>query len=375
MNGPYVWEPPVYWYADTQNGGAFGFCAEQGDETVPPEESLRKWLPAADLWPIDATWYYHVGLGVFRNLISYSPAISKRYGAAADLSDYAAKAQLLNYESVRAQFEAYGANAYTLAQGTIYWMLNSAWPSLHWNLYDYYFKPGGSYFGAKKALEPVHILWDYNTNDVKIFNSTLTDASNLTASVGVYNIPDLALKYSYQATMDFPANTSTLAFNIPPISGLTTTYFLRLQLKEPSGAAISNNVYWYSSSPDVLGSFNWYRTFVTSYADLSGLNSLPINTSVDASTVRNRSKGTETVTITLNNRDSAHVAFFARTELTAGDGGLEVLPINYTDNYATLWPGEAMTIVAVYATSDLGGQPVHLRIRGYNVPEFSIPVP
>ena len=160
MNGPYVWEPPVYWYADTREGGAFGFCAEQGGEAVPPEESLRKFLPAANLWPIDATWDYHVGIHPFENLDNYSPAISKRYGEAGGLSDYADKAQLLNYEAVRAQFEAYGANAYTMAQGTIYWMLNSAWPSLHWNLYDYYFKPGGSYFGAKKALEPVHILWD-----------------------------------------------------------------------------------------------------------------------------------------------------------------------------------------------------------------------
>ena len=47
----------------------------------------------------------------------------------------------------------------------------------------------------------------------------------------------------------------------------------------------------------------------------------------------------------------------------------------YADNYVTLWPGEAITIAAVYATSSLGGQPVYLRLQGYNVPEVSIPVP
>src|SRR5262249_47708518 len=159
-------------------------------------------------------------------LDNYSPAITQRYGTASSLADYALKAQVLNYEATRAQFEAYGANAYALAQGTIYWMLNSAWPSLHWSLYDYYFKPGGSYFGTKKPWEPIHILWDYNSRAVKVFNATLADADNLTAGVEIYNVPDLTRVYADQAVMDFPANAATVAFALPPIDGLATTYFL-----------------------------------------------------------------------------------------------------------------------------------------------------
>jgi exo-1,4-beta-D-glucosaminidase len=376
MDGPYVWEPPVYWYADTTSGGAFGFCAEQGGESVPPEESLRKFIAPADLWPIGTVYGYHAGASPFDNLNFYSPGVNNRYGTTSNVTQYADRSQLLNYESERAQFEAYGANAYTLATGTIYWMLNNGWPSVHWNLYDYYFKQGGGYFGTKKAMEPVHIIFDYNTNNVKIFNSTLTGYNNMTASATVYNIPDLTNKYTNQVALNVPANASTQAFTIPSITGLSTTYFIRLQLKNSSGIVVSDNLYWYSTTKDVLGrKTTWYNRAVSTYANLTGLNSLPANSNVTASAAKTSSNGQDTVNITLNNTSATNVAFFVRAEVTVGQGGLEVLPITYTDNYITLWPGESTTLTAKYATSNLGSQAAYVRVRGYNVAEFSIAVP
>ena len=60
------------------------------------------------------------------------------------------------YDSERAMFEAYSRNKYE-STGIIQWMLNNAWPSLIWHLYDYYLQPAGGYFGAKKACEPLHV--------------------------------------------------------------------------------------------------------------------------------------------------------------------------------------------------------------------------
>ena len=45
------------------------------------------------------------------------------------------------------------------ATGIIQWMLNNAWPSLIWHLYDYYLQPAGGYFGTKKACEAVHVQY------------------------------------------------------------------------------------------------------------------------------------------------------------------------------------------------------------------------
>ena len=72
---------------------------------------------------------------------------------------------------------------------------------------------------------------------------------------------------------------------------------------------------------------------------------------------------------------ATNVAFFVHPEITAGNGGNEVLPVNYSDNYISLWPGESSTITATYQTSDLGGQSPYLRVRGYNVPATSTALP
>jgi exo-1,4-beta-D-glucosaminidase len=155
MTGPYEYVPPVYWTSDTRNGGAFGFNTETSPgPVIPPVESLRKMLPEDHLWPIDHVWNYHAGGGLFQNLSIFTRALNKRYGTATGLEDYVKKAQAMNYEAQRAMFEAYRARKYR-ATGLIQWMLNDAWPSLIWHLYDYYLRPAGGYFGTKRACEPL----------------------------------------------------------------------------------------------------------------------------------------------------------------------------------------------------------------------------
>jgi exo-1,4-beta-D-glucosaminidase len=388
MNGPYKWEPPLYWYQDTKYGGSWGICAEEGGETPPPMESLAKFIPANQLWPmtfgtisIPNAYSYHVGTSsAFNNITNYNIGLSNRLGAPASLSVYSDRAQLMSYEAARGQFEAFAGNAFNpatqtgTATGTIFWMMNNAWPSLHWNLYDYYLKPAGSYFGAKKANEPVHALWDYNTRKVKVFNSTLNGFTGMQLSTAVYNIPDLTQKYTNHITFSVPAGVSTEAFTLPAISGLSTTYFIRLRLQLASGSPVSDNLYWYSTKADALNysypPSTYYYTPVTTYADLTGLNTLPTNNGVTASATGTVEDGQSATTIRVNNPASGSIAFFVRAEVTKGRGGEEVVPVTYTDNYFTLWPGESATITAQYAQADLGGLPAFVWVRGYNVPEI-----
>src|SRR5919201_1587432 len=252
MDGPYMWEPPVLWWDTSQSGSAFGTTAEEGTESPPPLDSLQKFIGPADLWPIGTVWNYHAGKphSVFDNINQFTDGVDNRYGTATGVSDYSNKSELQNYENTRAFFEAWNSHEYNQSFGVIFWMLNNAWPSVHWNLYDWYYKPGGGYFGAKKANEPVHIAYDYFTGKVYVVNSTLTDRSGLTATATVYNIPGLAQQYTTQAPVNAVANASTQALTIPALTGLSPTYFIRLQLTDPTGATVSNNLYWYSTSPD-----------------------------------------------------------------------------------------------------------------------------
>jgi len=367
----------VLWWGN-RAGGAFGTNAEEGTEAPPPLESLQRFIGPADLWPIGSVWNYHSGKAhsVFDNISAFTGGINNRYGTATGAEDYSRKSELQNYENTRSFFEAWSTHEYTQSFGVIFWMQNNAWPSVHWNLYDYYFKPGGGYFGARKANEPVHITYDYLTRGVSVVNSTLGARTGLTATATVYNIPNLAQQYTNTVSLTAPANAATPLFTVPALTGLSATYFIRLQLKDSAGALVSNNLYWYSTSPDVLGNKStWYKTAVKSYANLTGLSSLASNPNVTATVARTTTGSEQTVTVTLQNTSTTNLAFFVRPEVTAGNGGLEVVPVSYTDNYVSLWPGESTTITATYQTSDLGGQPPFLRIRGYNVPTTSVAVP
>ena len=377
MDGPYVWEPPAYWYADTNNGGAFGFCAEEGGETPPPMESLEKFIPRGELWPMtfgaNSSYSYHVGKGgTFGNIKTYNAGLDHRYGTPADLSEYSEWSQLQNYEAARGQFEAMAARAYNpetktgAATGTIFWMMDNAWPTIHWNLYDYYFKPAGSFFGAKKANAPVHPIWDYETQTIAVFNSTLTDYSNMTVSAAMYDIPDLAQKYAKQMTLNVRADSSTTAFTIPEIENLSTTYFVRLRLKDVAGRLVGENVYWYSTQPDIFDFAKsvWYITPVRNYANLTGLNQLAKNSDLQAFAVPTYGE----VQIYFINANKTNIAFFVHAEVIESSGD-EIAPINYSDNYISLWPGEAKMVSAQFGAEN---KPASIRIKGYNVPEFTL---
>jgi exo-1,4-beta-D-glucosaminidase len=256
-------------------------------------------------------------------------------------------------------------------------MLNGVWPSVHWNLYDWYYAPGGGFFGAKKANEAVHIAYDYFSGRVVAYNSTLIAQTGMTATATLYTIPGLEQSYTTQVgDLTVPADAATNVLTIPAGTGPSPTYFIRLELRDATGAVVSTNLYWYSTSPDRLGnSHTWWKTAIHRYADLTGLNGLGENRRVTAAVTRTVAAGEQTATITLTNASATNIAFFLRPEITAGKGGTEVLPIDYSDNYVSLFPGESTTITARYATADLGGKAPYLLLRGYNVPTKSTAVP
>lgn len=137
MTGPYEYVAPSFWYLDTQRGGAHGFNTETSPgPAIPPIESLRLMLPEDHLWPVDSVWEYHAG-GMSDTLSVFTEALDKRYGASTSVEEYSRKAQIQAYEGHRAMTEAYGRNKYT-STGVIQWMLNNAWPSMIWHLYDWY---------------------------------------------------------------------------------------------------------------------------------------------------------------------------------------------------------------------------------------------
>jgi exo-1,4-beta-D-glucosaminidase len=364
MTGPYDWVPPSYWLTDTTRGGAFGFNTETSPgPAIPPIESLKKMLPANHLWPIDDVWNFHAGGGRFTTLTTYTDALAARYGPPRSVEDFAAKSQLSAYEAERAMFEATSRNKYA-ATGLVQWMLNNAWPSLIWHLDDFYLRPGGGYFGTKKANEPLHVQYSYDDRSIAIVNAG-PRLNAVTIHARVFSLDSVKV-YDREMTLDATPDGVVRGFVLPPSVATSPTYFLDLRLTAENGDQLSSNFYWLSAKPDTLDPAHatGVTTPVTSYADFTGLESLPPVTVANA--IRIERRGTDDVAhVTLTNK-TPRIAFFLRLQIMKGLKGEEVLPILWSDNFVSLLPGETREITAAYAHDALGRQPAVLFVRAWN---------
>jgi exo-1,4-beta-D-glucosaminidase len=373
MTGPYDYVPPNYWLVDTQLGGAHGFNTETSPgPAIPPLSSLKRFLPKDHLWPIDDTWYYHCGGNRFTSLEAFRTGLDARYGKPEALPDFLRKSEAMAYEGQRAMFEAYGRNKY-VATGVIQWMLNNAWPSLIWHLYDWYLLPAGGYFGTKKACEPVHVQYSYDDGTVVVVNGHDQPLHQLKVSAKVYDL-DGAEKDSREVSLDVPADASARAFELPRPKGLAGAYFARLILRDASDRPLSDNFYWLSTKRDELA---WEQTKGTAYtpqsawADLTGLNRLaPVELTVDPKVEREGAR--ERVRVRLRNPGSG-VAFLVWLRVTKGKDGEDVTPILWNDNYVSLLPGETREISASYEAAARGSAPAAVAVEGWNVAATSIP--
>jgi exo-1,4-beta-D-glucosaminidase len=366
MRGPYDYVPPPYWLADAAHGGAFGFSPEIGPgAAVPPIESLKEMLPPDHLWPIDQVWNFHAGGGQFKDIKRFTSALEARYGKAADAEDYARKAQALAYEGERAMFEGYARNKYT-ATGVIQWMLNNAWPSMIWHLYDYYLRPGGGYFGAKRAMEALHPLYGYDSHSIWLVSSQYEEAKGLKLSTTIYNL-DMSEKFTQENPLDAGPDSTTKIFSLPDVEGLSPTYFLVLRLEDSSGKVVGSNFYWLSTKPETLdwAKTTWWMTPTESYADFTAISQLPkvkLNHSE-----RTERKGEDAITRVTIENPSKSLAFFVRLKVDKGPKGQEILPVVWEDNYFSLLPGEKREVTATYHASDLGAAKPAVEVSGWNV--------
>lgn len=370
MDGPYEWVPPIYWETDTtmKHGGAWSFATEiSPGPSIPPYESLIKFIPRDSLWYNTADWNYHCGTMTFGTTKVFNEAIEGRYGKPANIKQYIAEAQAQNYEAHRAMMEAYGLHKYNTATGVVQWMGSNPWPGLIWHTYDYYLYPAGTYFGMKKSMEPVHIMYSYANNEVDVINSFLEKFSGLKAEAVIYNL-DGSKKYTNSATINVDADGTQKCFALPAIDGLSNTYFLRLQLTDDKGNIRSINWYWLSKKPDVLNwkKSKWYMTPQTGYTDYSELKDLP-KTALKVSYYTDKGSNDSTYhAVTITNAGKT-VAFQVHLRALKGKNGDDILPVIFSDNYLELAPGESRIIKCSYNSKDAKGVTPYFLTSAWNL--------
>lgn len=373
MLGPYDWVPPNYWYADKE-GAAFGFGSELGPGVGTPEAgSLKQFLSAKDLndlWTKPAKGLYHMSTNVsqFHNRSIYDDALFARYGRPSNLDDYLRKAQMMDYEATRAELEGFSARQSDSrpATGVIYWMLNGAWPSLHWQLFDYFLRPAGAYFGTKVGARMEHVAFNYRDGRVYLINHSPNNTGKRTVAVSLTDLQGKPLSHQ-QITVDAVPNSSKHVLDVPGIKKIHDVGFLRLMLEDPgTGKTLSRNVYWLSTHEDVLdwAESTWYTTPVARYADYRALSQL------SSASVRGTMHpqpagvlGQTRLTVELENQARVP-AFFLRLAVLDKSTREEIAPVYWSDNYITLLPKEKITVTVGFDGGLEGNQ---VEISGGNI--------
>ncbi|GAA3290042.1 hypothetical protein GCM10020295_03370 [Streptomyces cinereospinus] len=211
---------------------------------------------------------------------------------------------------------------------------------------------------------------------MSVVNDRPTAASGLNARVTLFTTDGTA-RYDRTVTgVDVEARgVTTTSLALPAeVPGLDGTYLARLLLTDATGRELSRNVYWLSTRDDVLdyAKADWYHTPTTSYADLTGLASMP-RVALDVTATTTTRSGTSTTTVTLRHPGTtAAPALLTDVDVVSADGRTPALPVHWTDNHVSLWPGESATLVASYRTADADRAP-RVRVAGWNARPVTVP--
>lgn len=350
-SGPYRYMDPQLYFTILNRG----FSVETGTPSMSTLESFKAWIAPQDYWPINDVWAYHdwhqSGNG---DVMPFMHQIQSNFGAPTSLDAFERKAQMLNYVQHRAIFEGMNAHLWAPNSGRLLWMTQPAWPSTMWQILSSDYDTQASFYGTKKACEPVHVQLDLSNNNVDVVNTTATPQPGLTITANVYSLDNKLLLHQEQQK-DLGADSEANAFQLQLATVMQSGMVLvKLELRNSAHQLLSDNLYWLGSSS------SQYRQ----------LNHLAAAT-LSANATSNSDKETVHIRVQLKNT-GGHAALENKLTLIKADGS-RILPAYYSDNYVSLLPGESKEIEIEYPASAYSGT-AQLTLRGWNLPQQKLAI-
>jgi exo-1,4-beta-D-glucosaminidase len=271
------------------------------------------------------------------------------------------KSDAQSYEAMRAMFEAFRVNI-PKTTGIIQWMLNSAWPSMYWQLYDYYLKPTAAYYAARNANQPVQLIYNYGDNSIYAVNETNQDVKDLAAEVKVMDVNSNLLSVK-EEKISVQLNSSVKIMLPGSYKG---TVFIDLKLKDANGNRIAGNFYWLSDKPDELAwdKTTWAYTPMKSYTDFTSLGKMPTSNIQISYKLKEKDKDILIITHLSNPTDK--IAFLNTLNITDENGKI-ISPVFWDDNYFSLLPGEKRDLTCSLSKTTFKGTKPDITLSGWNI--------
>jgi hypothetical protein len=328
-HGPYQAMPKSFYFraADVK------MHSEIGAPNIPPIESVRLMMPAKDLWPQGLSWGLHdFCLEGAQGGAGFRAMIDSQLGGAVNVEEWVRLAQIVNYETYRAMFEAQSVHR----MGVLLWMSHSCWPSFVWQTYDYYFEPTAAYFGCKKGSEPLHIQWNCLDETIEVVNYSAGNQTGLTAEMELLNLDGSRID-GKSSNVDSKEDSTVTCWKMSYPANASAVHFIRLRLKKG----------------DEVVSSNFYMRGLEE-GNLRAIRELP-KPKIDASTKAEKSGNRWKLTTELRNAGSGP-ALMVRVKAVGEKSGDRILPAIYSDNYIALMSGERQTITTDVADADTRGE-------------------
>jgi hypothetical protein len=278
----------------------------------------------------------------------------KRFGKPSGMEEFCNKMQLMNAIGYQGIFEAAGHKLNDIG-GVMLWKLNAAFPSVVWQVYDWFLQTNAGYYFMQNAIEPVHIQLNLNSLDVLVINRTYKAVPDLVATVDIYSLDSKSLFHT-EKNLSLVATDVKQAVSLSKaFKGVKGANFVVLNLKNSSGNIVSHNVYWLSKDED-----------------FTAFNSM-IKTTLKVELLKGaKSQAERSWTVRIIN-GSDRIAFFIRPQVLSD--GEEVLPSFWSGSYFTLAPGESTILNVSCPLARIQSAAPVLKVSGWNVPAQLLNLP
>ena len=308
-------------------------------------QSIPDWDQTDDKnFPLNVTFGFHDAVAYY---VPTHQAIAEQFGPMPDLMEYLWIGDLFHGEFYRGVYEA-ANKVRPRNEGTHLWKVNASWPSMIWELFDWYLHANSGYYGMKEALKPIHVQYSIDDSGVQVVSTEPDAFKGAKVHAEIVSLPG-ATESKADFTVDVAADATTPAGSLAKQFADGHAKFLALTLTTADGKVLDHDVRWVADD-DVC----WELQALAPATVVGTVKSMQVD-------------GAETLdTIGIENTSNVP-ACDVRSEILSGPQGGEILPSFWTDNALTLMPHEKREVTVRYRTTLLAGAEPHLMIEGFNV--------
>lgn len=172
----------TFWNKTRADQLKIAFQPELGSSSCPVFTSLKRFLAqdALAIIPdardkVQSAWAWHNYEGYSASLSPTANSTNLVYnlGVPSNASEFALRAQIVQFMQYRTLFEGFSQFMWTYYSGVLMWKTQSPWPSLRGFLYDWYLHPTGGFYGVREATKRGHAQLDFLTRRIHVVNRAL----------------------------------------------------------------------------------------------------------------------------------------------------------------------------------------------------------